>query len=122
MWMMTKAGFFSISLHKDKPGHIMIRARTEKHLRALAFMYPKEVEDQDIVLTSEGDYHWRVTITQEAFSVLLGHVSEEVDYTNFKATVKEKHYKQFLLYCWQAGHGLQYHAEKDNPGAEEHCD
>lgn len=85
MWVFTPFGFFSIVAHRDKPRHLLVRARDRHDLEALADrLRPKPA----IASSPRADYAFRLVATRKAIGKLLASFAEaELDYPNFKTEV-----------------------------------
>ena len=60
MWICLNDAFISAVQHRDKPNHLMVRARRREHLAAV---FP----EAEIIETPTADYRWRVVVTKNAF-------------------------------------------------------
>jgi hypothetical protein len=61
----------------------MVRARAEKDLENLV-KNVKSLEDRQIIVTKDADYHFRIIISQSELNSLMMYFSETIDYSNFK--------------------------------------
>lgn len=100
MWIFTSNGFISVVAHKDKPGHLMVRARNADHLTAI---FPRH----KITTTPDGDYRFRCTVKRQAAAKAVARLLADVDYTNFKDSIEEAGYAHMALRCWSAANGYQ---------------
>ena len=100
MWIFTPKGFISAVAHRDRPGHLLVRARRAEHLRAL---FP----DARVQSTPRADYRFRAVVTREQFlGRMLGAMSG-IDYDNFKATIPDAEYHDAATEVWQVMHKIQ---------------
>lgn len=85
MWLFTKYGFYSI-VKDSNNAHYKCRARRKKDLVNLVsnFKYLKEYE---IHCDKRADYHYRIFISQNHFSMLMLNFSNSIDYSNFKDNI-----------------------------------
>lgn len=83
MWLATKYGFYSIVRSHENENEFMVRARAEKDLENLVKCV-KVLENREIVVTKEADYHYRIIISQMEQNDLMQYLSETIDYSNFK--------------------------------------
>jgi hypothetical protein len=87
MWIVADFGYFSVVAHRDKPGHLLVRARVRADLEALAgrlWPAPK------IVTTPDADYRYRMLVPAEAFAAVMADAVKAIDYPNFKDQVAER--------------------------------
>ena len=94
MWLVLNKGYLSIV---NKEGSLVIRARDRKHLEYYFPDYP--IEQSEL-----SDYEFRIRITKEEFSKFLFSLSETIDYSNFKDSVKENSLKKFCEQVWYIGY------------------
>ena len=94
MWIFNKDGFFSAVAHREKPDHVMVRARRREDIEALARALGAEAE-----LTPNADYAYRVTVPKSDFADYMQASVLDLDYPNFKSA------------C--AGHGARSRAYMD---------
>ena len=94
MWIFNKDGFFSAVAHREKPDHVMVRARRREDIEALARALGVEAE-----LTPNADYAYRVTVSKSDFADYMQASVLDLDYPNFKSA------------C--AGHGARSRAYMD---------
>ncbi len=80
MWIFNKDGFFSAVAHRDKPDHVMVRARRKEDIEALARALGAEAE-----LTPNADYAYRVTVPKSDFADYMQASVLDLDYPNFKS-------------------------------------
>ena len=79
MWIFNKDGYFSAVQHRDKPDHVMVRARRKEDIEALANALGTEAE-----LTPDADYAYRVTVPKSDFADYMQASVLDLDYPNFK--------------------------------------
>jgi len=92
MWIFTTKGFVS-AIYSN--GNIIIRSRNKQHLKNL---FPNE----DILETGK-DYPYRITIPKNKFIETMSKEMENINYHNFKDTVSDPFYHQFLTNIWIQG-------------------
>ena len=61
MWIFNKDGYFSAVEHRDKPDHLMVRARRKEDIERLA-----EKLQAKAAFTPDADYAFRVTVSKSA--------------------------------------------------------
>lgn len=87
MWLYTVVGFFSVI---QKPGDsvVTIRARIRSDLERFKQLYLPDMSE--ITETPTADYGFRGTASHAAFADALYHISQEIDYPNFKNAISER--------------------------------
>jgi len=95
MWLMTTRGFYSVVEHRDDADRLLVRARCQADIAALA-----DLVDGEPVRLEDADYAWRVEVTrgewQAAMQVLVG----EITYPNFKSAVRDPAHHDAYLKVW----------------------
>lgn len=86
MWIITPIGFFSIVRKREDlaTGMLTVRARVRSDLEALRARCP---ELGDIVESPHNDYAFRARGPKAAVGAAIGKLTEDIDYSNFKAAV-----------------------------------
>jgi hypothetical protein len=88
MWLMTPLGFFSV-VRKPGDTHLTVRARARADLGALREGYLPTLTP---TVTGAGtDYPHRGTCSAAAWAQALGAMAQDLDYSNFKSTVAQRH-------------------------------
>ena len=84
MWLYAKHGFLSIILPRDtnKEGNLLVRARISGDIE---HYFP----EAKVIKTPNGDYLYRALVPKHRVREVLGNTVENIDYTNFKASVKD---------------------------------
>lgn len=82
MWIMTNVGFVSLVAHRDNMHILIARARAAGQLEAL---FP----ENEVEYTPEADYAYRTYIHRIDAADLIGDMIEDIDYPNFKGSVKD---------------------------------
>jgi hypothetical protein len=85
MWFCFNDAFVSVVEMKNKPGLLMVRARAHEHLTNL---FGTE-EYGAVHTTPEHDYRYRVYCTKEEWAAIVSKRIAEINYTNFKDSVKD---------------------------------
>ena len=101
MWICLNSAFISAVQHRDKPGHLMVRARMWEHLDVV---FPEE----EIIETPTADYRWRVVVTKNAFKKAVNHSIDSIDYDNFKNSVEDHDLHEAYTQVWGVMNRLQY--------------
>lgn len=81
MWLFTNIGFFSV-VRKPGTDFLTVRTRVKHDLDALRNQYLPELSTT--IGKAGTDYPWRATVSHAAFSVALGKIAMNIDYSNFK--------------------------------------
>lgn len=71
-----------------------VRARKREHL---ATLFP----DHDIHASKDTDYRFRVFVKKEAFAALIAKKAMEIDYGNFKDSVKDRRLHDLYADFWR---------------------
>lgn len=100
MWIFTNQGFISAVQHRDKPQHLMVRARRLEHLRAI---FPGE----EVTQTENADYRYRVTVHTIDFKKALCAQVDVLEYDNFKRSIPDHEYHDACSQVWGVMHRLQ---------------
>ncbi len=87
MWLFTKYGFYSI-VKDSNSAHYKCRARRKKDLVNLISNF-KYLSEYEIHCDKKADYHYRIFISQNHFSMLMLSISNTVDYSNFKDSISK---------------------------------
>ncbi len=103
MWVCFNNAFVSAVADPKRPGMLKVRARKREHL---ARLFP----DAQITASSTTDYRYRVFVTKTHFSELLARKAMEIDYGNFKSSVKDRRLHDLYLDFWRLH--LNYQEEK----------
>lgn len=90
MWLTTTQGFYSAVAHRNKPGHVLVRARVKDDLRALKKQLPKAKIPSRIFSDMRADYPWRLVLSAEEWAEAMAKLAADVDYDNFKNAVKDR--------------------------------
>jgi len=106
MWIMTNKGFVSLVQHKDKPHLIVIRARTRDCLYNFLQGHTR-TKDRRLYETLQADYRWRAFVPKDVVAQLVQRHVEEIDYTNFKNSVKDTSLHDAYLRVWGDMYELQ---------------
>ena len=86
MWIFTDTGFVSAVKKPQDGGLISVRARDKSSLNELISQTKAE-----LVQTPDGDYPWRIFVTQEQFAQWVSEVALNLNYSNFKSRVHKVH-------------------------------
>lgn len=100
MWICMNDGFLSV-VHKDgAPNEMCVRARRKEHLERV---FP----GAKIIETKGNDYRFRAFIDKNEVAKVIADRITNIDYTNFKDSVKEKDMKKLYGEVWSTMYDLQ---------------
>lgn len=97
MWICFNDAFISAVQDKNDPDDLCVRARNRSHLETL---FP----DKEVIVYAGTDYACRVYITKGEFVDLVCRRIHEIDYRNFKKSVRDHMLHQLYGDFW----GLHY--------------
>lgn len=97
MWVMTKIGFFSVVAHRDVPDCLIVRARCEEDIVNI-----NEEMGLGWWRDDEADYPYRMCCTPAELAAALARITADIDYDNFKSSIKDKKRKNAYVHVWQA--------------------
>ena len=98
MWLITTRGFFSVVQHRDDEGLVLIRARALEDLESLCELAGEVLDDaaksgfsdDAIIEMDDADYRYRLITDAEAWAQVVGALTAEITYPNFKSAVTER--------------------------------
>ena len=100
MWLFTNHGFYSIVKILDtNPEEFWIRSRRKEHLTTY-------FSEERIIYTHATDYQYRVTVNKEELIDIFTHLPQEIDYTNFKDSIKDIELKDAAHNVWHDVFGV----------------
>jgi hypothetical protein len=94
MWLYVSGGFLSIVAHRDKPEHLLVRARHPDHIGAL-------LPGLEPTVLETADYRFRVVADRTVVVKAITHYLTSMDYDNFKASIIDKDYHDVCLDVWK---------------------
>src|SRR4051812_34668937 len=94
MWFCFNDAFVSVVQSTDDPNILLVRARAYDHLRKLFG------DSKAIHITPDNDYRYRVFCTKPEWALLVGKRITDIDYSNFKASVKEDRLHRLYEKFW----------------------
>ena len=105
MWIFTQTGFLSVVENRADSHSLIVRARAEADIAALA-----DFADQEVVEMLDADYRFRVQLPRVTFATFMREQIAEITYPNFKGRLHEHNHnapaierEQFAYRVWQAG-------------------
>src|SRR5262245_796133 len=100
MWICFNDAFVSAVADPKKPGTLKVRARKRDHLERL---FPHA----EIHESTETDYRYRVFVRKRDFACLLVERAMDIDYGNFKDSVKDKGLHDLYAGFWHDHYAYQ---------------
>lgn len=109
MWVFLNNAMLSAVAHRDRPGHLMIRARLKGDLEAV---FP----GVKVTRTPNADYVYRCVVTRKAFGVAMVAAMDAITYPNFKGSIKPGDRARSSAYhgVWDVMMDAQQKAEPDS--------
>lgn len=84
MWLVANNAFLSAVQHPSNPELLIVRSRVRKDLEVVFPDMTKQVQ-----ATPSRDYGFRLVMDYRTFGQGMARVISRIDYTNFKASVKD---------------------------------
>lgn len=100
MWIFLNDAFVSIVAHKDDPDKVVVRARVKGDIENV-------FGDVEVIETDNSDYRFRAFLPREMVANAVWNSLMDVDYTNFKDSVKENRRHDAYLGVWDVMRRLQ---------------
>lgn len=98
MWVFTNHGFFSIVKIIDaSPDAFYIRARRKEHLETY-------FNGKAIIKSDGSDYRYRIILTRKELFNFYAALPVDIDYTNFKDSIKDPVLQVFASKIWLDGY------------------
>lgn len=94
MWLALSNGWLSIVAHRDKPEHVLVRARNQNHIESY---FP----DADIYTDADADYPYRADIHRDVVADVMTEYVYDIQYDNYKNSVNEEELHDALIGVWQ---------------------
>jgi hypothetical protein len=101
MWVCLNNAFVSAVESEVNPDILKVRARKREHL---ATLFP----GKKIYSSKDTDYAFRVFVARKAFAKLVADKVREIDYTNFKDSVKDDELHDLYADFWTLHYKYQY--------------
>ena len=100
MWVFFSGSFLSV-VHKDcQPDELLVRARMKGHIEAI---FP----DAKVTESTHTDYRYRAVIKREAVAKALADQVMNLNYSNYKNSVRDSKFHSALSSVWSAMARLQ---------------
>jgi hypothetical protein len=101
MWICLNDAYLSIVAHRDKPDHLLVRGRRNGDIEKL---FPTA----RVQVTPEADYRYRTVLPRQGVARVIGeYLVEGLDYSNFKASVRDDSLHDAYLRVWLTLAALQ---------------
>lgn len=113
MWLISEDGFASVVAHRDRPDHLLVRARARSDLENLCRVAEEEgvggFDPVGIFSLDDADYRWRLEVRRDDFASLVSSLVGRIDYDNFKNRVASRDSERAHLYMdvWSDLHRIQ---------------
>ena len=116
MWLFTRYGFFSVTVSRQDPYKMQIRARAKEDLERLAEFAATQgwhigEHFSEIIETPNADYRWRIICVPGQWAAIAEALAADVDYHNFKATITDPKRHRLYERVWHTMLDLQYQEE-----------
>lgn len=96
MWLITNQGYFS-AVQKRGKDHVTVRSRVKRDLER----FTRLLDDLTVIHhTPRADYEYRIHLTHSAFALALARLALELDYDNFKDSVRCPKRKRAFSSIW----------------------
>ena len=93
MWVCFNNAFVSAVEDRYDMNGLVIRARRKEHLERL---FP----NKEVIVGGSTDYNYRVYCPKSEFAALVAKSIENIEYDNFKSSVKERDLHDLYLDFW----------------------
>lgn len=94
MWLCFNDAFVSVVASDKEPNTLLVRSRAYEHLRRL--LGP----DVKIHVTPDRDYRYRTFVDRNVFAAIVAKRVRDIDYHNFKDSVKEDKLHRMYSKWW----------------------
>lgn len=82
MWLFLPTGFYSVVVHRDDPGRVIVRSREPE---AIEHFRKRMALANAAVIDPQADYPYRVTVSRRAWAAFLALSARDMKATNFKS-------------------------------------
>jgi hypothetical protein len=97
MWLMMTRGFYSVVEHRDDAERLLVWARCQVDIAALA-----DLVAGSPVRLDDADYAWRVETTRDEWQAAMQVLVREIAYPNFKSAVHDPAHHDAYILVWSA--------------------
>ena len=101
MWLFTNSAFISIVADRDDPTKLLVRARLPHDINSV---FPTA----KLFSARHYDYKYRALIDRREVAKVIAEQLLNVDYDNFKNSVRNKVRHAAYLGVWSVMHGIQH--------------
>jgi hypothetical protein len=118
MWLITKAGFYSVVQHRENHDLVLIRSRVGADIRRLKEQY---IPGLELVKNENADYPFRAIATKKELANAMVQMIQELDYDNFKNMIHKVYgHARHEVYSriWGILHQLQAGPSKYSWGSQ----
>lgn len=102
MWIVMNDAFISIVQSTKNENEVVVRARVAEDL---ANVWPEH--KSDIIETSDSDYRYRLFLNKEHVAETIKDSILDIDYPNFKNSVKQTWRKNAYMKIWSVMYDVQ---------------
>ena len=102
MWIVMNDSYVSIVQDRTNDSGVVVRARVREDLGNL---FPEHVND--VIETDNSDYRFRLFLDKEFVAQVVRYRVLDIDYPNFKDSVKESWRKSAYTRIWQVMYEVQ---------------
>ncbi|MAL11484.1 MAG: hypothetical protein CMF74_17705 [Maricaulis sp.] len=93
MWLFLSNGILSVVNHRDLEDTVLVRARVREHI---SYYFGNE----GIYVDRDADYPYRYNLQKEGFKEFLEEYVDEMEYDNFKNSVRSNDIKRTCMIVW----------------------
>lgn len=101
MWIMTNNGYLSIVSKDCGPAELLVRARRAGDIE-------KVFPDAKVIKSAHTDYAFRAVLPRSAVKAAIASQIDNINYGNFKNSVKDTSLHAAYVSVWHAMAGLQH--------------
>ena len=103
MWLALSDGWLSIVAHRDKPDHLLVRARNKNHIESY---FP----NADMYVNGDADYPFRADVLRTDVTFIIADYIQNIAYPNYKNSVDDDELRKSLMGVWaeMAHYGDKY--------------
>ena len=94
-------------------GSMLVRARVRSHLVALMERF-EPIASCNIMVDAGTDYRYRIIIRKKTWTAIATELANEIDYNNFKNSVRDHDLHRALMDVWQRMYRMQMEEEPDD--------
>jgi len=103
MWIVMNDSYVSIVKDREDDMGVVVRARVKEDLESL---FGKD-HAEDIIETDDSDYRFRLFLDQAYVAAVIEDRVMNIDYDNFKNSVKQSWRKMAYTQIWNIMHRVQ---------------